>query len=241
MKTFYSISQYPGKTGFKFYNYFFNKYQMDARYVPVGCDPNNFTTTFNDLKSVASGISVSMPFKKEVLGYLDQASLEVENYNTCNTIDLQSKKVIGYNTDLHGVIASVSKIKYDDRIIILGNGSMGKMFYKYMKGIGYNYIKLISRSLNNYDQRHNPCDVFINCTSFGTVNTESPLTTLHANTRLVIDCSIKKCSLFEQVRKQSIQYFSGLDFYKHQFKKQFLIYTGIDITMHDINLVPVDD
>lgn len=241
MKKFYSISQYPGKTGFIFYSYFFNKYNIDATYTPIGCDTINFESTFNNLKSIAYGISISMPYKQEVTKLLSQTSLEVLNYNSCNTVDLHTASAVGYNTDLHGVMAAVEHIRHFDNVIILGNGCIGKMFYKYMKGLGYKHVRMISRSLDNYEKRHDICDVLINCTSLGTVNTESPVAKLHENTKLVIDVSIKLGSLYEQASNKGIRYFSGLDFYKHQFKKQFQIYTSINLTMDEIHTVPYND
>lgn len=237
MKTFYSISEYPGKTGLFYYTEFFKKYNIAAKYIPLGCKIEDFEKTLLSIKNTASGISISMPYKHLVLNYLTEKSLDVTLYSSCNTILLESNCATGYNTDIAGVIASTLDIKYDKKILILGNGCIGRMFYKYLKSLGYNRIQLISRNLNNYEQRHNSCDVFINCTSYGTVNSDSPIDSLHSDTEFVIDLAVKKGKLYEQTLKKGIAYFSGQEFYKNQFKKQFLIYTGLDISLEEIDSV----
>lgn len=235
-KTFISLSKYPGTTGKTFYNKFFKKYSLDYRYEPIGTE-NLKESIHLALDNNVSGISISMPFKKEVITYLNIIDQSVTQYNSCNTILVEGGKLIGYNTDIAGVISAVEKINLSDKIIILGNGSIGKMFFNYIKTLGYSNVLLVSRSLKNYNERHNACDVLINCTSFGTINNESPIDKLHTNTRLVIDISIKLGKLHELVREQDISYFSGLDFYKHQFIKQFSIYTGINIDLEEFNQI----
>lgn len=236
MKKFYSISKYPGTQGQHFYNSLFKLTSFDASYTPLKVDEHEFENTISCLKlDDACGFSVSMPYKQTILNYLNYKSLDTIYYNSCNTVVNINKELYGYNTDLHGVIQTVSKIKPSDKTLILGNGSMGKMFYKYMKSIGYTKLKLVSRSLNNWEDRHGAYDVLINCTSLGTVNTDSPLEHLNKQTKLVIDLAVKPNDLTKQ--SSNIEYVSGTDFYKHQFFKQYSIYTGNSVNKDEYELI----
>jgi len=236
VKKFYSVSKYPGTQGQYFYNSLFKLTSFDASYTPLKVDEHEFENTINRLKlDDACGFSVSMPYKQTILNYLNYKSSDTIYYNSCNTVLIINKELYGYNTDLHGVIQTVSKIKPFDQILILGNGSMGKMFYKYMKSIGYTNLKLVSRSLNNWEDRHSACDVLINSTSLGTVNTDSPLEHLNKQTKLVIDLAVKPNDLTKQ--SSNIEYVSGADFYKHQFFKQYLIYTGNSVDQDEYELI----
>ena len=238
MRNYYSISEYPGTTGSYYYNTFFKIHNIDATYSPVKATVDTFEQTLNELKSKgAAGISVSMPFKHLVLKYLDSKSLDVVTYQSCNTVLNTDGFLTGYNTDLVGVMTSVADIKYYEKTLILGNGCMGRMFYKYMKSLGYKGVKLLSRNLDNWEDRHKVCDVLINCTALGTVNNNSPVDRLDDDTRLVIDLSIKTGRLHEQSLEKSIEYLSGMEFYKNQFIKQFFIYTGIKVSEDDFNTV----
>lgn len=229
MKKFYSLSSHPGTTGQFFYNSFFKMQNLEAEYTPLAVANIDFHQTVDKLKNEkAAGFSISMPYKQKILDHLDYQSLDALAYNSCNTVVILNNKLYGYNTDLAGVIAAVSKITPRDKVIILGNGCLGNMFSKYMKILGYRNVKIVSRSLNNWNERHNDHHVLINCTSLGTVNNDSPVDYLSKKTRLVIDLAIKPGTLKEI--SKNINYFSGLDFYMHQFLKQYFIYTGRKIT-----------
>ena len=69
MKTFISLSNYPGSTGKYFYNKFFEYYNIDAVYIP-----KKSVNLKEDLEQAVldkvSGISISMPFKQEIIWYI---------------------------------------------------------------------------------------------------------------------------------------------------------------------------
>jgi shikimate 5-dehydrogenase len=103
---------------------------------------------------------------------------------------------------------------------------MANMYSKYLSNRDIT-INMYSRRLQNWDDRHDDnAEVVINCTGIGTVDDESPLLSLK-NKKLVIDLAIKKKKLYKQCLTDNIEYISGLEFYKHQFLKQFMLYTGV--------------
>ena len=74
-----------------------------------------------------NGINVTIPFKKSVIPYLDELSIEAQNTQSVNTIYLQENKIIGHNTDIVGFETSVKKSKYDltnKEVFILGAGGV---------------------------------------------------------------------------------------------------------------------
>ena len=221
MKKFYSISQYPGKTGKYFYSSFFNFHNLDNIYIPLGTD--DFNDTFLEILPKASGISISMPFKQKVISYLNEVDKYASEHNSCNTVKIDNNKSYGYNCDLEGVISVSKHLEPNQSISILGNGCMGKMFLKYLADYKVN---IFSRSLNNWDLRHDNYDVVINCTSLGTSTRESPID-LFQNTKLVIDLSLNDNDLKKLCFENNIQYINGIEFYKAQFLKQYCIYTDI--------------
>lgn len=230
MKKFASISVSPGKTGTFFYSSFFKKYNIDASYEAFAASEDNFFTVLNELKEKNyNGISISMPFKTTVIDYLrkyGKLTKNVVDYNSCNTI-LFDKEIVGYNADLNGVI-EISKL-CSPKIAILGSGAMGNMFYDYLS-LKF-YVDLFSRRKPNWHNRHEPVyNTIINCTEMGTTTTLSPLDYIPSSTKLVVDLSLKSNDLYTLCNTSSINYLSGLDFYKYQFMEQFYIYTDIKIT-----------
>ena len=74
-----------------------------------------------------SGINVTVPFKNEVISYLDKLSLEAEKTQSVNTIYLENDKIIGHNTDIKGFELAIKDTKYDltkKKIFILGAGGV---------------------------------------------------------------------------------------------------------------------
>jgi shikimate dehydrogenase len=237
IKKFYSISQYPGTTGKYYYKYFFKHYNINATYTPLGCPPKLFNDMIVSLlnDSSTSGISISMPYKNIAIQYCNELSEEAKKYNLCNTIFIESNNVTGYNCDYMGVLGISKEIHPNDSIAILGSGSIGKMFYDHMVNSKYN-VKLYSRSIGNWNNRHNKVDVIINCTALGTISDDSPLDYIPISANRVIDLSMKKTELWNQCMSRNIKYIGGLEFYCHQFIDQFKKYTGIIITKDSFEL-----
>ena len=74
-----------------------------------------------------NGINVTVPFKKAVIPYLDELSIEAESTQSVNTISLKNNKVIGHNTDIFGFQSSIKKSEYNlenKEILILGAGGV---------------------------------------------------------------------------------------------------------------------
>ena len=222
MKHFGSISMSPGKNGAFYYSKFFQRYNLKAVYHPY--QANNIQEVRKVLsENKFEGFNVSMPFKKEIIQLLNVSSADVESYNSCNTVKITDEKLSGYNTDINGVTKITSKILSNEKVLILGNGAMGKTFVKIFKQKNINY-RIVSRSLGNWDERHQNCDVLINCTSLGTSLNSSPIDSLSVS-RAVFDLAINGNKLRNLC--SSITYFSGLLFYKEVFLEQFFLHTGI--------------
>ena len=63
-----------------------------------------------------NGINVTVPFKKTIIPYLDELSIEAENTQSVNTIYLKDNKLIGCNTDIVGFESSINKSNYSLRV-----------------------------------------------------------------------------------------------------------------------------
>ena len=219
---FGSLSNYPGNTGTYYYSKFFKKYKYQADYNAFGIKDLN--SGIIDLVSKDyKGFSLSMPFKREIIDHLDVSDPLCQKYNSCNTVLIKNFALYGFNTDIYGVYKVVKEIPVDNKVVVLGNGCMGKMFAAYLGHKGFNF-EVFAPSLGNWDQRHIVNDVVINCTPYGTANSKSPLKFL-IGTNKVYDLTFNGIGLTEKSSK--IEYYSGIFFYKEVFLQQFQLYTGI--------------
>lgn len=226
MKKFISLSKYPGKTGQYFYTRFFQHYDIDATYEPRGTD-NLAVSLAHAFEEHVDGISVSMPYKHEIIQYLDDTSGYVNIYHACNTVMINDKKLIGYNSDIAGVDWACKNIRLGQKITILGNGAMASMFVKYLEDEHYGNLTIAGRSSGTWDKKDHSTDVVINATALGTANSDSPYTELPNGVQLIIDLAVKPNDLQQQCLAAGVKYLSGMEFYKQQFLAQFKIYTGI--------------
>ncbi|RPG13172.1 MAG: shikimate dehydrogenase [Pelagibacteraceae bacterium TMED232] len=75
-----------------------------------------------------SGVNVTVPFKKEVIPYLDKLTLDAETTQSVNTILLTNdNKIVGHNTDIGGFENAIKDTGYNlsgKKILILGSGGV---------------------------------------------------------------------------------------------------------------------
>ena len=73
------------------------------------------------------GINVTVPFKQDVISYLDKLSPEAEETKSVNTIHFNNDKVVGHNTDIGGFERAIKNTGYNllnKKIFILGAGGV---------------------------------------------------------------------------------------------------------------------
>ena len=75
-----------------------------------------------------TGVNVTVPFKKEIIPYLDKLTFGAEATQSVNTILLtDDREIVGYNTDIGGFENAIKYTKYDisgKKIFILGSGGV---------------------------------------------------------------------------------------------------------------------
>ena len=73
------------------------------------------------------GINLSMPYKEQVISYLDQLSEEARLIGAVNTVVNREGTLIGYNTDGKGFFKSLPSFKISGkRMVLLGAGGAAK-------------------------------------------------------------------------------------------------------------------
>jgi shikimate dehydrogenase len=221
LNTFLSVAKTPGTTGSYYYNSFFQALNLDYKYEALQAD--TLEGVLNTLKSPqVMGISVTMPFKRGVVAYLDESDASVNETGSCNTVKVLNGKWVGYNTDLAGVRWVVANLPPSGRIQILGDGAMSLMFQKVLNLEGREF-NVYSRSLDNWEKRHRGFEIVVNATALGTVSSESPIELSHS-AAYVVDLALSPGDLSSQCLNKGIPYISGLEFYKNVFLAQFFVY-----------------
>jgi len=112
----------------KLHNYWIKENNINAVYEKNKLDQTDLQNIVSEVrKEKINGINVTVPFKKSIIPFLDELSLEAAETQSVNTIYLNNNKIIGHNTDIAGFELSIKKIKYDiggKKVLILGAGGV---------------------------------------------------------------------------------------------------------------------
>ena len=238
-----SISKNPGISGSKFHNTGYNILNLNYLYIPLKLrDLKYFKLILKKLN--IHGCSVSMPFKQEILKYLDKKHSSAAKTNAANTLVYKNGKVIGFNTDFYAIKKIMRKIRLrkDDTILLLGNGGVSRTIYEHIKSIKLKNIYLCARNLSKFkkwnktknskiiswkDRNKSYSTLLINATPIGMNNNSIPVSKNRIKYfKIILDLVINNKSSFKQKAiKNNIRFIDGLEFSFYQASKQFEIYT----------------
>lgn len=124
-------------------------------------------------KANFAGLNVTIPYKKEVMAYLDSIDDKAQAIGAVNTIKKQDGRLIGYNTDYDGFAYLLHKNCINVRgkkVLVLGNGGAAAPVREVLKAEKAREVVTISRrSENNYANiaQHYTAEVIINTTPVG--------------------------------------------------------------------------
>ena len=122
-------------------------------------------------------INVTIPYKQDVIPYLDEIDETVRNIGAVNTIVNRNHKLIGYNTDYNGFLYTIvhNQLPIEGRkIIILGNGGASKAVIAVLEYLKAKEIIIVNRTLKKGVITYEECyknhlngEVIINTTPVG--------------------------------------------------------------------------
>ena len=110
------------------HNYWIKKNNIGAVYEKQKLNEDQLKQFIARIKdNKINGINVTVPFKKIIIPYLDELTVEAQSTQSVNTIYQKNNKIIGHNTDIFGFKTSIEKIKYNldnKEVLILGAGGV---------------------------------------------------------------------------------------------------------------------
>jgi shikimate dehydrogenase len=172
------------------HNYWIKKNNIDAVYEREKLENNDLESLVLKIKDKKiNGVNVTVPFKKEIIQYLDKLSPEAKATKSVNTIYLQGNNIIGHNTDIGGFELAIKDIKYDlngKRVLILGAGGVVPSLIFALKRMKVLEITLTNRTRTKAEDLSNlfnnlaiidwgeipNFDMIINATSLGLNNND---------------------------------------------------------------------
>ncbi len=119
------------------------------------------------------GFNVTIPYKKDVMPYLDRIDQSAKLIGAVNTVVNNNGVLTGYNTDFKGMVYMLRRAGIDvkgKKVMILGSGGTCNTAISVVKYLGAKYILVVSRSGEvNYDNylEFNDAQIIINTTPVG--------------------------------------------------------------------------
>ena len=94
-----------------------------------------------------AGLNVTIPYKEQVVRFLDKSSPVVEEIGACNCIMIKDGQLIGYNTDVIGFTKSLEpKLRTTHKkALVLGTGGAAKAVHYSLRQKGIDFLQ-VSRS-----------------------------------------------------------------------------------------------
>ena len=120
-----------------------------------------------------SGINVTIPYKKEVIPYLDELSPAARKIGSVNTIVRRADgSLFGHNSDYYGFLSLLkhSKIAVEGKkVLVLGSGGTSNMAVAALRDLGATSVVISRSGENNYGNLHLHADasVIVNTTPVG--------------------------------------------------------------------------
>ncbi len=134
----------------KLHNYWFEKNNINANYSKrkiIKSEIQKVITEIRDNK--LDGINVTVPFKNEVIPFLDILSEESKITQSVNTIYIHNKKLVGHNTDIKGFELSLNETQFNlqnKKVFILGAGGVVPSIIYALEKLGVSKIIVSNRT-----------------------------------------------------------------------------------------------
>ncbi len=192
------------------------------------------------------GLSVTMPYKQEILDELENSDPITKQIGACNTVVRAADgKLYGFNTDVAGIVVPLEQrmTLAGTRVLIVGAGGAARAAAFGLKAKGAEVFitnrtpekgqTLARQSKTKYMKRAEVAkqqfDIMINATPVGMNGSkQSPLEDKELNTKYVFDLvyTPAETKLSKMARAKNLQVIPGLEMFVQQGARQFEIWTG---------------
>ncbi len=122
-------------------------------------------------------INVTIPYKQEVIAYLDEMDDASKKIGAVNTVVNRDGKLYGYNTDYYGFAYTLSQNHIDvanKKVLVIGNGGAAKAIIAVLRDQHVSEIIICARtivdnvtSLSEVYQNHSDVDIIVNTSPVG--------------------------------------------------------------------------
>ncbi len=136
------------------HNTLFEEFKINAIYLPVYVDNGKLEQVMDGFRAIHfSGFNVTVPFKKDIIQYLDEVSAEGMLMGAVNTVKNRDGRFIGYNTDAEGFVRDFcdgfETTFKGKRVMLLGAGGTSRAISVRLATEGIEHLTIVNRTEAN--------------------------------------------------------------------------------------------
>lgn len=169
----HSKSPQMQKAGLKYLN-------INGEYERYEIQTENFPHEIKNILENLDGFNITIPHKEQIISYLNQKDTLVERIGACNTIRIKDGKILGFNTDYHGFIKSLTYPESQEKLplegkkaALLGAGGAAKAVLAALVDLGLDQIDVYVRNIKKSQQSLESCDFMNSNINLKLLSTES--------------------------------------------------------------------
>tara|TARA_B100002019_G_C21264135_1_gene598441 strand:+ start:1360 stop:1989 length:630 start_codon:yes stop_codon:yes gene_type:complete len=197
-----SFAYKAGSTGCLFHNAGFKKHNINAIYKSFSV--KNIEEAVRCMRVLdIKGAGITMPFKTEVIRYIDEVDQEARDINACNTLLNDNGKIKGYNTDVMSALDYLKPLGIK-QLIVLGGGGYAKAVIRASRKLNIDVKRIVRDNWHELKDIRN--HTVFNCTPVENITLDE--------SNNFIDCLVSTKT--------------GKILADTQAKYQFKIYTGVN-------------
>ncbi len=141
----YSLSPY-------IFNTIFKRRGMNCVYAQFDIQYRNLRKFIESIKLLGiSGFNVTVPYKERIIRYLDDLDNSAESVGAVNLVVNRKGKLVGYNSDLHGIKGTVDDhLKFpinNRRMVLIGAGGAARAAIEYLRKARPSSVILTNRTI----------------------------------------------------------------------------------------------
>ncbi|MGB3338503.1 MAG: shikimate dehydrogenase [Devosia sp.] len=226
----------------------------EAGYKSLGLDYRYASVESQDLGATVAafleldfkGFAVSMPYKRDIISYLDETSADVTAIGACNTVVNKDGRLTGHNTDWRGALDALRECGVDQpgRAIVLGAGGAARALVFGLKKAGW-HVEVAARNheagaslaadfgLSTPQNLETPSfsgfDLVVNTTPVATLSDSLLDLDRFPDARAVFDVVFNPVftPLCAEAERRGLISVPGWRMLLHQALHQFTLYTGV--------------
>ncbi|MEN6326273.1 MAG: shikimate dehydrogenase [Syntrophomonas sp.] len=174
------------------HNLTFKHMGINSSYIPFEVVPERLADVMTAIRTLnLRGVNVTIPYKEEVIPYLDELSPEAAACGAVNVISHENGRLIGYNTDGQGFVAALEEVGFrvEGQAVFIGAGGAARSVAYEMARAGLSKIDFMDPDITRADALADLIAQKTSCSSNARVMNYEEFNLLSGSARYIVNCS----------------------------------------------------